>query len=297
MQQGGFRHIAVHNGVFCGDSKYLLEGGGGGRHLAAIVLLTDQYRPGVDISRSEIREISLEMACDMVLIQEELAQTGYEVSSGSEARLKDKPWMIPTSVYQDLVQKRPDLEKRVVANIEDCQYGWNEIQEQILQQKELFLRWTTLSFDAKMNLKRQLFLACLKLHYDVNVDMNGYDNEIYIREQIEEQTELHDAIFPPSLFLYPKQECRYLTRSWSDGRHFCNADHRLSRFMLENADLLQQKFPGMLKEMIRILQEESGEELISGVNDLLNCLRSLPGQYIQVPSDLCLTTEDLYYAK
>ena len=67
--------------------------------------------------------------------------------------------------------------------------------------------------------------------------------------------------------------------------------------MLKNADLLQQKAPGILKEMVRILQEENGEQLISGVNNLLHRLRSFPGQPIQVPSDLDLTMEDLYCTK
>ena len=148
-----------------------------------------------------------------------------------------------------------------------------------------------------MELIEQLYIACLKHHYDLRMSMSEDSDQIYIRGKTEEQSELCSDIFPPSLFVYPDAECRYLTRDLSENRHFCNASHRLSKFMLKNADLLQEKVPGILKEMIRILQEESGEQLISGINDLLDRLRTLPNQPIQVPSDLYLTTEDLCQTK
>ena len=299
----GLDNIAVHNGVFCGDSICLWETW---RHndLGAIVLLADQYRPGLDISRSKIRELSLEMACDIMLVQGELEREGYLIGRDSEKLVKNNPWMIPTFAYRSLVQKRPDLEERLVVKTIKYACGWKEVKKRIAQQKTLLLRWNIYDFgfiyfkiQNPMGLKEQLSLACLKRDYDLRMSINEDSDEIYIREKTEGRTELHDDIFPPSLFLYPEVECRYLTREWSGDRHFCNADHRLSKFMLENAELLQQRVPGILKEMIRILQEANGEKLISGINDLLNRLRSLPGQPIQVPSDLCLTTEDLYYTK
>lgn len=157
------------------------------------------------------------------------------------------------------------------------------------------MRW---NFSYAFNrLEKQLSLACLKYHYDLRMSMSEEWDEIYIREKTAEQLELHSDIFPPSLFVYPDEECRYLTKELSRNRHFCNADHKLSKFMLKNADLLQEKVPGILKEMIHTLEKKSREQLISSINDLLNRLRSLPDQPIQVPPDLYLTTEDLCYTK
>lgn len=259
------------------------------------MLFTDQYRPEVDISRSEIRKITLEMVCDVMLIRDKLGREGYWTRIHTEELLKNEPWMIPTSVYYDLVQKRPDLEDQLMIPTQEEGYGWNDIKKQVAQKKTLILRW---NFSYAFNrLEKQLSLACLKYHYDLRMSMSEEWDEIYIREKTAEQLELHSDIFPPSLFVYPDEECRYLTRDLSENRHFCNASHRLSKFMLQNADLLQEKVPGILKEMIRILQEESGEQLISGINNLLNRLRSLPNQPIQVPSDLYLTIEDLCQTK
>lgn len=298
----GQKNTAAHNGVFCGESSDLLGTILDADDLGAIMLLTDQYRPGVDISRSKIREISLEMACDMILMQERLEKEGYWMISSAEVLLKDKPWMIPAAAYHALLQKRPDLEERLVVDSEEILYSWNAIKELVTQQKTFILyhiiaKYTDTNSPNPVDLGKQLLLMCLKHHYDLRMRISEDSDQIYIREKTKEQPELYSDIFPPSLFLYPEEECRYLTRELRGNRHFCNANHRLSKFMLKNANLLQEKVPGILKEMIRILQEESSEQLISGINDLLSRLRSLPNQPIQVPADLYLTMEDLYCTK
>ena len=294
----GMNNIASHNGIFCGNSRYLFGTMIRGSELGTIVLFADKYRPGVDISRSEIRELSLEAACDMTLINEKVERKGYITVTNLEKLLKNGAWMIPTSVYHSLVQKRTDLEERLEIRTKHATYEWNEMKKQVMQQKKLiickYVLKEYLEDYTPMRLKEELSLACLKRQYNLHMCMSEDCDEIYIREKTKQQPELYDDIFPPSLFLYPEQECRYLTREWSINRHFCNADHRLSRFMLKNAELLQKKVPGILKEMIRVLQEGNGQKLILEMNALLNRLRSFPGQPIQVPSDLCLTMEDLY---
>ena len=56
---------------------------------------------------------------------------------------------------------------------------------------------------------------------------------------------------------------------------------------------MRQRVPGILKELIRALQEEGEDDLVSTVNGLLRCLRDLPGQPIAVPDDIFLTKDDL----
>ena len=297
----GMNNIVAHNGVFCGNRGWFTQTIEVEGSLGTIVLLTDQYRPRMDISRSEIREISLEMAYDIAFINKNLEKEGYFIKYYSKPLIKDDPWMIPASVYYSMVQKRPDMKERLILDTVENVCTWKEIEGQMIQQKIFHLKWDAYSFgrtycmaENPMGLEEQLLLVCLKHDYDLRMCMSEDWDEVFIRKKTKKQPELHDDIFPPSLFLYPEQECRYLTREWSIDRHFCNADHRLSGFMLKNAELLQQKVPGILKEMIRILQEGNGQKLILEMNDLLNRLRSFPGQPIQVPSDLCLTMEDLY---
>ena len=296
--------VAAHNGIFCGGASSFFQTRWGSDNLGSILLFADQYRPGVDISRSGIRNLSLEMACDIELMTEALRYEGYQVSNNLGPLVKDPPWLIPISAYHELVQKRPDLETRLMIDTREGLLGWQEIQEQIEQQKTLCVSWwishSIFGYwddHSPMNLNEQFRLACLSRHYDLHMNMDPDWDEIYIREATGQPPEPYRDIFPPSLFIAPETECRYLTRDRKGIRHFCNADHRLSKFMLKNADLMQEKVSGILKEMIRILQEENGEQLISGINDLLACLRNLPGQPIQVPPDLFLTKEDLLYTE
>lgn len=64
--------------------------------------------------------------------------------------------------------------------------------------------------------------------------------------------------------------------------------------MLKNGELLHQKVPGILKKLIRSLQEKDGSNLVQKVNNLLACLRNLPGQPITVSDDVFLTEDDLF---
>ena len=295
----GVGNIIAHNGIFCGNSNYFSYSWRY-ENLVSILLFADQYRPDLDISRSVIRKLSLETACDIALIQEELKKEGYPIKELLDKMLKEPSYLIPSSSYLSLVQKRPDLKERLIIPTNRGSYRWNELKEQVAQQKSIYIKFsdysssTYYSLQSPVSLIEQLYIACLKSHYDLRTTINEDSDIIYIQEKTEKQSEPCSDIFPPSLFIYPDTECPYLTRIFSSDIFFCNAEHRLSQFMLKNADLLQQKVPGILKEMIRILQEENGEKLISGINTLLNRLRSFPGQPILVPSDLCLTMDDFY---
>ena len=292
-------NLVAHNGIFSGSCKNFLNAFWSTAELSAIVLLMDQYRPEVDVSRSEIWNLSLETACDFALIQERLLKEGFSTVSNLENVLKERPWMIPLSAFQSLVEKRPDFVERLTVYTVEGAYKWGKLEErmEIEPQKALLLRWGDYRINMfpenPMDLEWQLKLACLKLSYDLRMKMNVNSNKIYIFKKTKDHGKLYDNIFPPSLFIYPETECRYLTRGWKGFRHFCNADHRLSKFMLENVEFLQQRVPGILKEMVRTLQEENGEQLVSGINNLLNRLRSISGQSIQVPADLSITMDDL----
>ena len=309
----GWRNLVEHNGIVCGTIEDFFQKDWIGKEfnlldvLGITILLSDQYRPEMNISRSEIRRVPLEMACDLTLIQEKLVEEGFGVGDILETCLQPKPWLISMSSYWSIIQKRPDLVESLVLRTVKGDYRWNELRKQIRNNKLLVLRWEIHDYyfmypgysssysTHPMNIGNQIKLACLKQHFDLHMNMDMYFDldEIYIREKVGECRALHDEIFPPSLFLYPESECEYLTRRQRRFRHWCNADHRLSKYLLKNADFLHKKVPRILREIIRTLQEENGENLVSGINNLLDRLRSMPGQPIQVPADLFLTMDDL----
>lgn len=283
--------VVAHNGILCGDSGVLLDIGGRCR-LGAIILLQDKYRPGVDVARLGIRELSLETACDLVLIQTVLNQEGFGASIGS-IPLRDKPWMIPEAIYRSLLIKRPDLGKRLLFKTNKGYCGHDKLKELMAEYGRLQLNPHVFRMDERNRLLYQLQITYLKQRYGLYVAMGSYLDEVYITERGDYPTRNVDDIFPAAIFLCPKEECEYLMRGINFYRYFCNAEHRFSKFLLNNGRLLHQKVPGILKELIRVLQEEKGDSLVQKVNNLLLCLRSLPGQPIPVPDDVFLTPDDL----
>lgn len=288
---------AAHNGILCGDSEFLFSDGWNEKRLGSIVLLQDKYRPGVDVARLGIRELPLEMSCDIALVGMNLRREGFQIGRSQKALLKDKPWMIPASIYSSLLKKRPDLEKRLVFDTDRGSCGCDGLKSLVKKHHRILLKESLAFAGGGENEQRkmcyQLCLAYLKQNYALYMTLTGSSREIYITEKRGNTGEENPLIFPPALFLRSDGKCEYLTERIVPIRYFCNMDHRLSQFIIKNGDLLHQKVPGILKELIRVLQEEGGDKLIQAVNDLLTRLRSLPGQPITVPDDVFLTAEDL----
>jgi hypothetical protein len=84
----------------------------------------------------------------------------------------------------------------------------------------------------------------------------------------------------------------YLTTR-GGGRRSINAAHRLSKFLLENAELLNERLPGLFQEFIRSLSIDRGAELVKNINELLKRLRRFKGVAISVPDEVFLTEDDL----
>ena len=285
--------IAAHNGILCGDSEFFHSPTWRELELGTVVLLQDKYRPGVDVARLGIRELSLEMSCDLELIRGCFVWEGFTYLRAESALLKDKPQMIPEAMYSSLLIKRPDLEQQLIFDTDKGVCGCDALEELIAEHKLLILDNTILLLDDECRqLLYQLQITYLKQNYDLCMTCDSFFDKICITEKRKDPNEKTAHIFPPALFLHTKY--KHLRRKYSRTYSSCNAEHSLSQFMLKNGELLHQKVPGILKELIRILQEEDGDEVVQKVNNLLACLRNLPGQPITVPDDIFLTEDDLF---
>ena len=289
-----FNNIAAHNGILCGDSKFFCSPAWREPELGTVILLQDRYRPGVDVARLGIRELSLEMSCDMELMRRRFTQERFIFLHSARALLKDKPQVIPEAIYSLLLMKRPDLEKRLIFDTDKGRHGCDALKKLIAEHKQLTLQNTPSRTDECGQLLYQLQITYLKQNYGLCMTRDSFFDKVCIRRKGKDLIEKTAHIFPPALFLHTNKKYKYLRRKSSYVHFSCNAEHRLSQFMLKNGELLHQKVPGILKELIRILQEEDGSNLVQKVNNLLACLRNLPGQPITVPDDVFLTEDDLF---
>ena len=286
--------VAAHNGILCGDGEFFYSTDWFEFVPRAIVLLQDRYRPGVDVARLGIRELSLEMSCDIELIRKCFTQERFTFLHRERALLKDTPQTIPEARYSLLLMKRPDLEKRLIFDTDKGRHGCDALKKLIAEHKQLTLQNTPSRTDECGQLLYQLQITYLKQNYGLCMTRDSFFDKICIRRKGKDLIEKTAHIFPPALFLHTNKKYKYLRRKSSYVHFSCNAEHRLSQFMLKNGELLHQKVPGILKELIRILQEEDGSNLVQKVNNLLACLRNLPGQPITVPDDIFLTEDDLF---
>ena len=289
-----FNNIAAHNGILCGDSKFFCSPAWREPELGTVILLQDRYRPGVDVARLGIRELSLEMSCDMELMRRRFTQERFIFLHSARALLKDKPQVIPEAIYSLLLMKRPDLEKRLIFDTDKGRHGCDALKKLIAEHKQLTLQNTPSRTDECGQLLYQLQITYLKQNYGLCMTRDSFFDKVCIRRKGKDLIEKTAHIFPPALFLHTNKKYKHLRRKSSYALFSCNAEHSLSQFMLKNGELLHQKVPGILKELIRILQEEDGSNLVQKVNNLLACLRNLPGQPITVPDDVFLTEDDLF---
>ena len=285
--------VAAHNGILCGDGEFFYSTDWFEFVPRAIVLLQDRYRPGVDVARLGIRELSLEMSCDIELIRKCFAQEGFTFLYDSSVLLKDKPLMIPEAMYSSLLMKRSDLEKQLIFDINKGYCGCDALKELIAGHKQLRLDNTIILGNEYSQLLHQLQVTYLKQNYGVYMARDSHFASVYITEKRKDPNEKTAHIFPTTLFMYTSKKYKHLRQKYSHIYSSCNAEHRLSQFVLKNGELLHQKVPGILKELIHILHEENGDEVVQKVNNLLACLRNLPGQPITVPDDIFLTEDDL----
>ena len=132
--------------------------------------------------------------------------------------------------------------------------------------------------------------------FSLRADFSNQSDKIYImNKQQEQQDNGNESIFPPLFFIVPLDSNSYcLTKEHNRSRYAYNANHHFSIWLLNNGNELKKNVPGIYKEIIRLLAEKDGTELISSINDLLLRIRSLPNSPIEVPESLFLNKADFY---
>ena len=119
--------------------------------------------------------------------------------------------------------------------------------------------------------------------------------DIYILKKEPEIIPDYEEFFPVNTFLAPLEaDCPYLTSKDAGFRFACNANHRLSQFIMTNREALKKQVPGIFYEILSSLARDSDDALISHINNLLTCLSGMPGGLFDVPTDLYLSGKDLY---
>lgn len=296
------KSVAAHNGVYCGSADFFLNAKYTKHNFGAILLLKDNYRPNVDVARDDIRQLTLETACDLAIIKRHIEKIGFNLERDINL-LEDASYpYLPLKNYWTLLEKRPDLKERIIIPTEEGNFTLDQINTKLQTQPKLILSskpelcnrsyW---NHNTIAELYQYLCIAMLRKEFALRVQFKIFSTDICIfPKNTELQVDGDETIFPPSFFLVPlDSDYSCLARKDHNSRYACNANHRFSVWLQKNGMELKRYVPGIFKEMLKALAEENDINLINGINELLQHLHSLPNNSIKVPDSIFLKDNDL----
>lgn len=288
--------VAAHNGVFCGNAHFLHDAGYRRIEFGTIVLLKDRYRPGMDVSRDGIKFLPLETECEFEIIKKHIRTQGYSIYADS-LNGKAAPY-IAMGEFSSLLSLRYDLKNQLIFEAEYEKFNIEQIREKLKRKKKVEIsKFPVLGNHAfaSYGLYDYLCAACLRTEFSLRMDFSEeYNRKIYITDK-EKDFEGYEKLFPANFFMKPLDSEKYscLTSADTYKRYCCNAEHRLSQFIINNGERLKEYVPGIFKEILRTLAEEEGDALINNINDMLRHLCELPNSPFELSDELFLTSKDL----
>ncbi len=290
--------IAAHNGILCGDANFFFRNDRQ-ENLATIILLKDKYRPQMDVARDGVRGLTLEIDSEIAIIGRRLMRQGFVTNR----ILIRKRWtdysFIAMKDYCNLLRERSDLAKQLVFHTSEGDLSNDKLADQLLQTEKIgYESCPWLGFELfwreEDRLYKRLCAAFLRENYMLQIKFAGCVSEVVISKQTKEISDAYMDLFP-ALFFLPEinGDVDILTTKENYRRYGCNEYHRLSQFILKNGMELKKRVPGIFRELLRVLAEKEGDELIDGVNGLLESLRKFPGGLFAVSDELFISEKDL----
>ena len=290
--------IAAHNGILCGNADFFLSSHFLNEMQDVILLLKDSYRPEVDVARVGIKQLPLEVALELEILRKEWEDQGFQTFDfGNEEMLFDN-WMTPQKEYLKLLEERPDLMKRLYINTTQGKIFLEEVRGTLLEVGELeVLNVPYISNDSfffrKQNLYEYFCMAYLKQNYTLKGMFLYGESKVVVLPKDSSRITKGTEEFPPSFFLPIENKEPYFTHEDAYGdRYFCNENHPLSQFLIKNRQHLEKLAPGLYRELLHSIAEDSMKIMMERVNTCLRHLQSLPHPELRVPQEAFLKETD-----
>ncbi|MDE5938923.1 MAG: ATP-binding protein [Lachnospiraceae bacterium] len=298
IKNTGLYSIAAHNGILCGDANFLFGDDRDG-NLAAIILFKDKYRPQMDVARDGVRGLTLETDSEIAVIRQRLTRQGFVRNRILSRESGTGYSLLAMKNYCNLLCERSDLAKQLVFHTSEGYLSNDKLADQLLQTEKIGYvscqRLASKSFWIEADsLYKHLCAAFLRENYMLQIKFASYNSEVFISKQTKKIPDAYMDLFPAFFFLPEiNGDGDILTIEDSYWRYACNEYHRLSQFILKNGMKLKKLVPGIFRELLRVLAEKEGDELIDGVNGLLESLRKFPGGLFAVSDELFISEKDL----
>jgi hypothetical protein len=288
--------VVVHNGICCErDTDYYNR-----EFLGAIVLLKDKYRPYVDVARDKIRQLTLEATSDIDIIYKQLYYEGFDVHRNDFRMEITRNRDTTLKEFWGLFENRADFVERFIISTQEGEFSIEQLRRKLNDGANLELKRAASLSSGNLYMLitfaylRKEFMLKFKVESAIDDDFFRFTRFVLCKGPAEFID--GEELFPPVFFLKPVDNTyAFLALSDEYTRSCCNSNHRFSIWLIKNHLNLAKYAPGILKEIMRVLAGENGENIVLMINDLLEHLRKLPGYSFGITNELFLKDDDIDY--
>lgn len=290
------KELVAHNGIFCGDAKLFYDPND--RIIGSIYLLKDKFRPNVDFSRNMMQKISFETMCVLSVLFHTMERKIFLLNLYEHfSDMVDYPYCSAQECWK-VLDKHDYLIPKLSFYAPHGKYSVEMIRSKLELGEHIQLYPSASIF--KVSETKPLstlydFLCVAYLRKEFILKFLLVNETIWI-EVVEEGCDMpveQRNILPAYFFLPPSENtCPYLAAKSAKERCICNANHRLSRFILNNCVELNEYANGYLNKMLHILLEEEYQDVIKKINRILTSFRAMPNGLFNITDDLYLTEDD-----
>lgn len=300
------RMLVAHNGISCGSAESLFcDKDNKSQCVAAILLLKDRYRPDLGLARDAVRGYTLETQLVLELMRRRIQADGYHLGEDYPTRSADYH-LLAAKAYEEVLANNKTLAHDLTLTVDGgVQIRIGDLfgtgrDHGLATSSSPILAW-----DDRLGVLAQRYqrfcLARVQQVFTIRASFHGSPYLSYgggaARLFPKEAYDLPEGyrLFPPGFFALPlSQEDTCLTTSDWRCRRWINAAHPLAAFLLQNADTLHKRTPGIFAEFVRCLAEDDGDDLVAKANELVERLRGLRNVRLNIPANLKdLTDNDL----
>lgn len=276
--------VNAHNGILS-DTSVLLPFGTNFLQYT-ILMLKDEYGPELNLSRSMIYKLPLELSCELELIANQIQCFLIE---NRKHRGYREPWIsepekIPMQDYWKIISKKTTITSDFLFTTETGDMTLLELAKILEEKEKVIMHCGTMG---------AFQLSILLRSFDLQINQMDSDG-ITICAVKKKSNALSDetSFFYPGLFLYPHKDSitklgvlvLYADSDIAFSFAPYNASHPFSRWLLQNREVLEKSVPGIYYQILRQLWY--GRNLIKHINLLLGQLRSLSHLKIKIADDL-----------
>lgn len=280
--------LCVYQGIVSGALGYSL-----GDDCTAVFLLENEWRPMVEVSRSEISDLPLQIVLAIWGLINQMGNSSWRFLSGlkgwQNSSMKEWREAKASQAGQWLKKKQKNYFAEII----------QQLQQPFEMEKRKQHTFSISVYYEMFGILNQFLIACLQDDYEMTIDFKAGQTISFCRKENSETEDIYD-LFPPMMFCRAADERsrQYICSAVCSFRRGIAADHPFTAWLLQNAIQLNRYFQRQFQQIVHCLREKHAEDIISDCNCIREQLLSLADHRgVDVRSMPQLSEDDFWSVK